>query len=310
MGYSVTTSSKVVLTEGFAIFGKWNGRTYRIGRLLGEGTNGKVFLVHAPGNRAYALKFGFDALDLQMEVNVLRELDKRRRQPFLHDADDVELNGNVYPFYVMTYIRGHMPRQYMERNGADWFYLIGLNLLYKLGALHRQGYAFGDLKSENVLVSGYGEVELVDYGGVTGKGRSVKQFTELYDRGFWNAGERVADESYDLFGFAVLCLQLGGMEKRLKELAESLPQNRAARDLVILVDECALCRPVADVLKRAIDGRWSSSAAAAAEWKQAMERHGASRHPHPASAAWWIRTAFIASIGLFVSAFCAFVLYG
>jgi serine/threonine-protein kinase len=305
----VTTSSKVVLTEGFTVCGKWNKRSYRIGRLLGEGANGKVFLVYS-GKRAYALKFGFDALDIQMEVNVLRELDKKMQRPFLHDADDVELNGNVYPFYVMTYIRGDIPRHYIGRNGSDWFYLIGLNLLHKLGVLHRQGYVFGDLKSENVLVSGYGEVDLVDYGGVTGKGRSVKQFTELYDRGFWNAGERVADDGYDLFGFAVFCLQMGGMEKKLKELAGGLPQNRSPGDLAKLVDECPKCRPVADVLKRAIAGRWTSSSDAAASWKLLMEKHGAAWRPRPEKAGLWIRTAFIASIGLFLSALYAFLLNG
>ncbi|TMV44290.1 serine/threonine protein kinase [Paenibacillus mesophilus] len=297
----MTTSSRVVLTEGFIVCGKWNKRSYRIVRLLGEGANGKVFLVHS-GKQAYALKFGFDALDLQMEVNVLRELDKKKSRPFLHDADDVELNGSVYPFYVMTYIRGDIPRHYIGRNGPDWFYMIGLNLLRKLQALHLQGYAFGDLKAENVLVSGYGDVELVDYGGVTERGRSIKQFTELYDRGYWNAGERVADDGYDLFGFAVLCLQMSGMEKRMKELASGLPQNRSSNDLVKLIEECPNCRPVAHVLKNAIAGRWTSSSEAAASWKQVMEKHGASRHHiRSAMAAVWIKTAFFTSIGLFLS---------
>lgn len=309
MGYSVTTSSKAVITEGYTVCGKWNRRSYRVDRLLGEGANGKVFLVRA-GNQAYALKFGYDAVDLQMEVNILRELDKRSTRPFLLDADDAAVGEATYPFYVMRYIRGDIPRQYMGKHGADWFYMIGLNLLRKLHALHRQGYAFGDLKAENVLVSGFGEVELVDYGGVTERGRSVKQFTELYDRGFWNAGERTADDGYDLFGFAVFCLQLGGMEKKLKELARSLPQSRSAKDLEKLVDDCPKCRVVGPVLKQLLDGRLTSSGAAIEGWRQAMERQGISAHSQPGIPGMWIRTAFMASVGLFLSLLCAMWLNG
>ncbi|WP_245955037.1 protein kinase domain-containing protein [Paenibacillus flagellatus] len=305
----MTTSSKAVLTEGLVVTGKWNKRSYRIERLLGEGANGKVFLVQS-GKQSYALKFGFDALDLQMEVNVLRELDKKSPSPFLRDADDVELNGSVYPFYVMTYVRGATPEHYIRKNGSDWFFLIGLNLLRKLHALHRQGYVFGDLKTDNVLVSGYGEVELVDYGGVTAKGRSVKQFTELYDRGYWNAGERRADDGYDLFGFAIVCLQLSGMGKKLQELAKTLPQNRGPDELLKLIGESPSCRAVADVLKKAIAGRYADSAEAVAEWKRAMEKHGAAGYPRPVVSALWIKTAFVASIGLFASTLYLYLIKG
>ncbi|GAA3411726.1 serine/threonine protein kinase [Paenibacillus hodogayensis] len=296
----MTTSSKAVLTEGFSVCGKWNKRRYRIDRLLGEGANGKVFLVQS-GGQSYALKFGFDAIDLQMEVNIVRELDKKSPHPFLHDADDVEIGGTVYPFYVMRYIRGHIPRRYMAKNGPEWLYMIGLNVLRKLHALHRQGYVFGDLKTENVLVSGYGEVELVDYGGVTEKGRSVKQFTELYDRGFWNAGERVADDGYDLFGFAVFCLQLAGMEKKLEALSRSLPQSRTVDDLCKLVEESPLCRPVAPILKKALLGRLADAKEGAEQWKRAIEAGGVVPSPRKGDIGLWIKAAFIASIGLFVS---------
>lgn len=310
MGYGVTTSSKTVLTEGDIVCGKWNKRSYRIERLLGEGANGKVFLVGS-GSQLFALKFGFDAVDLQMEVNVLRELDQKTATPFLYDADDVMLNGMQYPFYVMRYVKGVTPEQYIRNNGFDWYYLVGLNLLRKLHALHRQGYGFGDLKSDNVLVSGYGEVELVDYGGVTAQGRSVKQFTELYDCGFWNAGDRVAGDAYDLFGFAVFCLHIGGMERQLQELSKELPQSRSKEDLLKLIDACPKCRPVAPILKKAVTGRYRSTAHAAAEWEQAMNKHGESMYPRRRKQSpGWIQAAFLASIGLFVSVLYMFFFRG
>ena len=83
-----------------------------------------------------------------------------------------------------------------------------MHLLKKLTYLHANGFVFGDIKMENILVSDYGAVELIDFGGVTQKGRAVKQFTEIYDRGYWGAGTSIADEAYDIFAFAILFMQL------------------------------------------------------------------------------------------------------
>lgn len=80
------------------------------------------------------------------------------------------------------------------------------------------------------MVSKYGEVELIDFGGTSPIGRSVKQFTEWHDRGFWNAGSRISDEGYDLFAFAVLCLRLLN-EEGLKKAALQLPQTRSVDEL-------------------------------------------------------------------------------
>lgn len=305
----MNTSSKFVLTSGMVIRGKWNKRSYRIERLLGEGANGKVFLVRSSG-QVYALKVGSDTIDIQTEINVLRELDARRQKRFLYDADDVEWNGVVYPFYVMTYISGKPPQQYMKQKGSDWFYVIGLSLLEKLGRLHRHGYAFGDLKGDNVLVSGYGEVELVDYGGVTAIGKGIKQFTELYDRGYWNAGERVADNGYDLFGFAVLCLQMGGSRQELERMAKGLPQNRCPEELLRLVDATPLCKPVAPVLKKAIAGGWSDAFEAAEAWRSGIEGGYQTRQRLPERASAWITGVFVASVGLLVSMVCVLLWNG
>ena len=71
-----------------------------------------------------------------------------------------------------------------------------------------------------MIVSNYGDVDLIDFGGVTPKGRAIKQLTEVYDRGFWNMGERVAEESYDLFSFAILLLKSLDQRKRFTGLSK------------------------------------------------------------------------------------------
>ena len=224
----MTTSDNVVLAEGSFVVGKWNKQEYRVLRLLGEGANGKVYLVQK-GRHLFAMKIGYDAFDLQSEVNVLKALDKRIRKnnPYLHEVDDFHLHGSEYPFYVMKYVQGKRIHDFLKQKGGDWFYIVGKNLLTRLVELHRAGWQFCDLKMENVIVEEYGQTELVDYGGVTRHGNSVKQFTEIYDRGYWRKGSRIADETYDLFSFAVLCIQLIVPGRQIADASVVLPQNRS-----------------------------------------------------------------------------------
>lgn len=296
----MTTSSKLALAEGTWINGKWNKNKYEVVRLLGEGANGQVYLVRS-GKSPYAMKVGFDSIDLQMEVNVLRSLGKgvQASEPFLQDADDLSIADRNFPFYVMKYVKGTHPLAFLQKHGVDWFELLGFDLLKKLGNLHRRGYIFGDLKMDNVLISEFGKVELVDYGGVTGKGRSVKQFTEVYDRGFWNAGSRKADEAYDLFSFAVLCLHLADSRKRFADFIKSLPQNRHLDDLIALIREYESCNRFSPVLVKALTGKYQSSQEAAQEWRSLMLK--SVRHTESGKRSLWIQTAFAISLVLFAS---------
>lgn len=237
-------------------------------RELGQGANGRVFLVSRAGS-FYAMKVSDDPVDLQAEANVLKRLsmtDGSFRR-FLVDVDDFQENGKRYPFYVMKYVKGVHLQDYLRRKGKDWFPLIGLRLLEKLRELHRKGWIFGDLKRENILVSGYGDVELVDFGGVTPKGRAVKQFTEIHDRGYWDAGSRSADEAYDLFAFAILCLQMCG--RKPESFAKHvLPQNRNVGELLDQARNDPECRAYLPFLEKALLGTYTSSEEAYAEWKR------------------------------------------
>ncbi|MDG0808968.1 tRNA lysidine(34) synthetase TilS [Cohnella rhizosphaerae] len=201
----MTTSSDARVPAGTVLRGKWNGRSYRLERMLGIGANGQVYMA-VSGLRTYALKIGMQLEDLQAEANVLASLDRRERKrpPFLLDVDDAEWQGRVLPFYVMQYVPGVPVKTYLAEHGGAWYGVVGYRLLNRLAELHAAGWAFGDVKSDNILVTDYGRVSLVDYGGMTAMGRSVRQFTEVYDRGYWSAGSRTADPSYDVFSVAVL----------------------------------------------------------------------------------------------------------
>ncbi|MFD0677120.1 MULTISPECIES: protein kinase domain-containing protein [unclassified Paenibacillus] len=263
------TSFEQDLHTGKIIIGKWNKAQYRVERMLGAGANGKVYLV-MKGKLQYAMKIGFDAVDHQSEINALKELSKSNTsfRHYLLDVDDYEENGVNLPFYVMRYIKGQSMTDFIWRNGRDWIGLIGTNMLRKLVELHGQAYIFGDIKVQNMLVSGYGDVELIDFGGVTAKGRSVKQFTEVYDRGYWGAGTRSADEAYDLFAFAVLIISSVETEQRMKGMDKLLPQNRSVDILINMLQSNPALRQVAPMLRKALLGQYSTSKQALADWRR------------------------------------------
>ncbi|CAH1225715.1 hypothetical protein PAECIP111892_05652 [Paenibacillus auburnensis] len=303
-------SSNPPYPVGTVISGKWRGNRYVVERLLGKGANGTVYLVQREGRREkYALKVGNDTLELQSEINVLTSLQScrkrsefraRRESPlssYLLESDDFK-GGDNEPFYVMRYVEGRPLHLFLAKNGASWLGLVGLKLLEKLQLLHECGFVFGDLKPENVMVSDYGEAELIDYGGASPIGRSVKQFTEWHDRGFWNAGSRTGDESYDLFSFAVLCLRLLN-EDGLKVAAQQLPQTRSVDELIRLARNLP-DKKLSSWLCLALKGGFTGSAAAAAAWKHHIYNQ---RKPAKEVMATprWLKNAF--ALSLFVLAF-------
>src|SRR5690606_3371376 len=94
---------------------------------------------------------------------------------------------------------------FIKQKGNEWIVVFMLQLLTELEKLHQEGYIFGDLKPDNLIVAGPSpKIRLLDVGGVTKIGRSVKEFTSFYDRAYWGAGSRKAEPSYDLFSLAMV----------------------------------------------------------------------------------------------------------
>jgi serine/threonine protein kinase len=274
MRCGVTTSSdNQLLPQGTEINGKWNGNRYRLERLLGLGANGQVYLASTGYRKSCAVKIGIEATGLQGEANILASLDhsEKNRPPFLLDVDDAVLKGKQVPFYVMRYISGSPVKTFLQQKGSQWLGVIGYRLLERLAQLHEAGWVFGDIKSDNVLVSEYGLVELVDYGGVSAIGRSVRQFTEVYDRGYWSAGSRIADPSYDCFAVALLWLHaLDG--KRLMQLTRTLlPQNRHPRELMKLVRSNPVLQPLEQWMEKALTGQFEHTREASRQWREAVK---------------------------------------
>lgn len=279
---------------GTAITGKWRNSRYIVERMLGKGANGRVYLVQRPGHSGkYALKIGYDALELQSEINVLSSLEKKLPEPYLVEADDHRNGSTDVPFYVMRYVEGMQLHRFISTRGRDWLGLVGLKLLERLVHMHESGYIFGDLKPENVMVAPYGRVELIDYGGVSPIGRSVKQFTEWYDRGYWNAGSRTGDEAYDLFSFAVMCIHLLD-EESLRTASVQLPQIRSTADLQEVLRKSRQLAPFAPWLDKALSGGFADSREALDVWKRHVyTRHWARKRDKTPS---WLKHSFVLSL--------------
>lgn len=293
----MTTWFEEAFRPGSEIRGKWNGRTYVVEGLLGAGSNGVVVLVRR-GTARFALKAGHETVDHQSEINSLLaiSLTDTSFKNFLIDTDDMTFRGKDISFYVMRYIEGMTISQFIHKRGQDWIYVIGSNLLRKLTEIHKSGYVFGDLKIENMIVSNYGDVDLIDFGGVTPKGRAIKQLTEVYDRGFWNMGERVAEESYDLFSFAILLLKSLDQRKRFAPFINMLPQTRDLDQLTAIMRENPVAAQISPFLQKALRGEFRTSEEAYQYWKKLVS---GKRLAQPALKMPWLKICFAASIFIF-----------
>lgn len=246
------------------ITGRWNGRSYRIIRSLGIGANGKVYLV-GENDRQYAIKISRDAAGVALEYRLLRQLQAQQQNgveysvqgsrlgPFVYDLDDFPGDGGKpVHFYTMEYIPGIPITSYVREKGRSEIGRLFQQLLNYLRQLHRLGYAFGDLKAENVLVNPLsGELRLVDFGGATRFGEGIRQYTEWYDRAYWNAGSRRADIQYDLFAAGMLMLRL------LLPEAQRIDVGRGGfRKIRRLLQQSPEMQPWQGVLERAWRGNY------------------------------------------------------
>ncbi|MDC3417914.1 protein kinase domain-containing protein [Aquibacillus salsiterrae] len=198
------------LRPGDVVTGKWHHKKYVIRKRLGSGAIGSVYLCESDG-KPQALKISDKSSSITMEVNVLKSFQKvqgNRLGPSLLDVDDwIDPRGERYSFYVMEFLRGKQLSTFIHAHGEEWLGILMLQLLDDLTELHEAGWVFGDLKTDNLIVT-YPPPRLrwIDVGGTTQIGRSIKEFTEFYDRGYWNFGSRKAEPSYDLFALAMVML--------------------------------------------------------------------------------------------------------
>ena len=243
------------IPPGTTITGKWNKQSYHVLRKLGEGANGIVYLADF-GGRLVALKISDNYTSIASEMNVLKSFSKVQGSslgPYLLHGDDWIRNAKSMPFYVMEYIKGEELIQFTKNKGKGWIEVLVLQLLTSLHKMHREGWIFGDLKPENLLVTlpEY-KIRCVDVGGTTMIGRSVKEFTEFFDRGYWGLGSRKAEPSYDLFAVAMIMVNVYYPQRFTKKIGQP-------NQLINLISNTKELNRYKTVLATAIMGKYSYS---------------------------------------------------
>ncbi|MBA4534295.1 protein kinase [Brevibacillus sp. 7WMA2] len=260
--------------------GKWHHQTYSVVKELGRGANGVVYLVLHEGKKV-AIKLGADSIDLLMEANVLKSLQSHNQKigPNIYDVDDMIVKGKVYAYYAMEYIEGERLDHSLKRVGKEWLILLCTQILSHLQIIHELGYVFGDLKPENVIVVQAGkQVCLIDFGGVTKSGHAVRQFTEEYDRATWQAGDRKADATYDLFSLAIMMIKLTIEKEKWATLPVS---GRHVQKLYDIIRDNELLAPYRPVLGKALDGKYPTALHMKAELLQAFRQKSETRGDAP-----------------------------
>ncbi|HWO94964.1 MAG TPA: protein kinase family protein [Bacillus sp. (in: firmicutes)] len=242
------------LSPGTLIKGKWHQCVYRLVQKLGAGATGVVYLAES-STGLVALKISFNNMSVTSEVNVLRHFSKVHGKvlgPSLLDVDDWEsrLNSGPLSFYVMEYLKGEPFLEFIKKRGSEWTGILIVQLLNDLYHLHEAGWVFGDLKPENIIVTTAPvKVRWLDVGGTTLIGRSIKEFTDFYDRGHWGLGTRKAEPSYDLFAVAMIMIN-AAYPKRFTRQENSLLQLKQ------VIEKSPVLRPYRQCLIKAITGKY------------------------------------------------------
>lgn len=240
-----TLKNQYSFPSGTIVYGKWHHNRYTIVKELGSGANGIVYLAKCQ-NDLVALKMSDNTMSVTSEVNVLKAFKKVQGStlgPSLLDIDDWDRKTRRIPFYVMEYIQGPDLLTFIQTKGHSWSGVLILQLLNDLYRLHQEGWVFGDLKPENLIITDSPtKIRCIDVGGTTMKGRAIKEFTEFFDRGYWGAGSRKAEPSYDLFAVAMILINLSfpsrftkkgdGIEQLIK-VVEAKPELNKYRNVLI-----------------------------------------------------------------------------
>jgi serine/threonine protein kinase len=253
MNHSLKSQCKV--NPGTVIFGKWHQKKYKIIKELGFGANGIVYLAEHNG-QLVALKMSDNGLSITSEVNVLKSFAKVQGSslgPSLLDVDDWQNDQGKISFYVMEYIQGPNLLSFIAQKGKSWTVVLLLQLLNDLDLLHQNGWVFGDLKPDNLIVTGPPtRIRCIDVGGTTIQGRAIKEFTEFYDRGYWGLGSRKAEPGYDLFAVGMVMINTAYPNRFPKKAGGVIQLREAIRQKPELV-------PFEKVIVKALEGRYQSA---------------------------------------------------
>jgi WD40 repeat protein len=251
---------------------------------LGRGGMGRVLRLHdAHLGREVAVKELLPAHreDAVMETLFVREARvlARLEHPGVVPVYELGRRPDGTPFYAMRRIRGRSLQQVLETCASlnDRLSLLGhfLTVVQTMGFAHSRGVVHRDLKPENVMVSGFGETLVIDWGlaiveGVVTTG--VTAGTPAYMAPEQCAGTGV-DAQSDVWSLGVMLFELLTSKLPFQAATSSDVLNLVQRSAVPAVSdlEPQAPAPLARVVERALQPDPSARYANAGDMADALE---------------------------------------
>ena len=144
------------------------GARYRLGRAVGAGSSGTVFLATDERNDSPCAVKIREAKEREQPVRFIAEaqdmarLSHKRLVPVLDSGNDDHRYWYVMPYYARGCLRDRIKRQgpMNAATGLDWIFQV----LEGLHAVHQGGLVHRDVKPHNVLISDDDQALLADFG--------------------------------------------------------------------------------------------------------------------------------------------------
>lgn len=189
-------------------------------RVLGRGSFGKVQLVRCKQNgKLYAMKTMNKKLleeSDQVQATILeRNILLQINYPFLVSARYTFQNAQKI-FLVLDYVSGGdlfnriREEEYFNESRAC---LYAAEIALALGYLHKLGYVYRDIKSDNILIDNEGHLKITDFGLTKNRMKKASDTTTTFcGTPDYMAPEMILDQPYtkdvDWWGFGVLVFEM------------------------------------------------------------------------------------------------------
>ncbi|MFT7462293.1 MAG: serine/threonine protein kinase, partial [Pseudohongiellaceae bacterium] len=227
---------------------------YVVGRLLGEGGMGSVYLAEQcePLRRQVALKvikLGMDTREVLARFDAERQLLARLSHPHVAAVHDAGATPRGRPYFVMEWVDGEPITSFCDRlrlNVDDRLALFE-KVCDAVQHAHQQGVMHRDLKPGNILVSesaGHAVPKVIDFGVAKAVGSDSRLETsctrigqQIGTPGYMSpeqaSPDQVVDTRTDVYSLGALLHELlvGALPRDAKKLGQLNPEG-LARELV------------------------------------------------------------------------------
>ncbi|MEI8244141.1 MAG: serine/threonine-protein kinase, partial [bacterium] len=244
---------------------------YELGRLLGEGGVGKVYLAH---DLLLDTQVAIKVLqqDFVRDAEVLQALKDEARicmqltHPHIVRFYDFGQRSGTY-FLVMEYVQGqtlHEAMQARESRTHDYVRNVAVAVGSALSYAHAHGVLHNDITPGNVLIGANGMLKLIDFGIASAVHRQRKKTQFIFGTPSYMSPEQlrcdpVLNATTDVFALGVLFHQM--LTGLLPQLEDATHEDLALRPRPPVT---SLAAPLAAVLDRALAfdpaRRWQSVA--------------------------------------------------